>query len=171
MTSDPRRLSLELRRGEGGDLRRRRWIVGLSFLGAAMGQVVGLYQMGVLRRLPDLPTRWTDASRVDASDYAYRSYRMPDGLMMVATYAVTAMLAGAGGRDRARDLPLVPIALGAKTLYDAVLCLRLAREEWRENHAFCSYCQTATVASLASVALAMPEALRAAEELVERGRR
>ena len=39
--------------------------------------------------------------------------------------------------------------------------LALAREEWRENEAFCAWCQVATAVSVASLALAVPEARRA----------
>jgi uncharacterized membrane protein len=167
MTS-PHRLSRELRRGDDPGLTRRRWVVGLSLLGAAMGQVVGLYQMGILRRLPDLPVGPFDASRVDASDYGYSRLQTPDALLMVANYGVTAILAGAGGRNRARETPALPIALAVKTIYDSVTALRLAREEWRDNRALCGYCQTATLASLASAALAAPEAVAAVRSLAGR---
>jgi Vitamin K epoxide reductase family len=167
---DPHRLSLELRKGTGPVLRRRRWIVGLSLLGAAMGQVVGLYQTGILRRLPDLPVDPFDATNVDAADYGYRRLQTPDGLLMVLTYAATAILAGAGGRDRAAARPWLPLAVTAKTLYDSVTALTLAREEWRETRALCGYCQTATLASLASVALSLPETALALGPLLHRGR-
>lgn len=168
-TDAARRLSRELREGDGSDLRRRRWIVGLSLVGTAAAQAVSLYQTGILRRLPDLPSRYFDATRVDASPYGYKRMQTPDGLLMLASYAVTAALAGAGGKDRARDTPVLPIALAAKTLYDSVTALRLAREEWNDNKAFCGYCQSATVASLASAVLAMPEAARAVRTIA-RGR-
>jgi uncharacterized membrane protein len=126
-----------------------------------MGQIVGLYQVGVLRRLPDPPIDVFDSSKVDASDYAYRRMATPDGLMMVATYAVTALLAGAGGRDRAQQVPWLPIALAAKTLYDAGVTVKLAKEEWEDNRALCAYCQTATIASFASAMLSLPEAAEA----------
>jgi uncharacterized membrane protein len=126
-----------------------------------MGQIVGLYQVGVLRRLPDPPINVFDSSKVDASDYAYRRMATPDGLMMVATYAVTALLAGAGGRDRAQQVPWLPIALTAKTLYDAGVTVKLAKEEWEDNRALCAYCQTATIASFASAMLSLPEAAEA----------
>lgn len=170
MAPTPRQLSRELRTHHSPDLERRRWTVGLSFVGTAVGMVVGLYQMGVFRRLPDLPTPYTDASRVDASDYAYKRMQTPDGLIMTASYAVTAILAGAGGEDRARENPALPIALAAKTIYDAGIALKLAQEEWAENRAFCTYCQAATVASIASVALSLPEAMRAVEHLAGGGR-
>ena len=166
---NPTRLSHELRKGRTPDLKRRRWIVGLSLLGAAMGQVVSLYQMGIVPRLPDPPRGPFDATKVDASDYAYSRFRSPDGLAMVTTYAVTAWLAGAGGEERARRLPFLPLAMGLKTAYDTLNALELAREEWRDNKALCQYCQVATLASAASVALAAPEALRAARELRGRG--
>jgi len=161
MALPPSRLSRELRLGTGPDLRRRRWILGLSLLGTLMAQVVTLFQMGLVRRLPDPPVGPFDSSRVDASDYAYRRLQMPDGALMLLTYATTAMLAAAGGHDRARRNPALPLALAAKTGWDTMSCLRLAREEWGENRAFCVYCQTATLASATSLALALPEAARA----------
>jgi hypothetical protein len=89
---------------------------------------------------------------------------------MVATYALTAILAGAGGRRRTKDLPLVPIMMAAKTVYDAGLAVKLGTEEWREKRLLCGYCQTATIASLITVALAMPEAIDAARNLRRRVR-
>ena len=157
----PAQLSHELRLERDPDLQRRRWLVGLSFVGAALGKVVSLYQMGIIRRLPDLPSKYFDATKVDASDYAYKRMQTPDALLMVASYATTAILAGAGGRDRAETNPALPILMAAKTVADASIALQLGREEWKENKALCGYCQAATLVSLASVALALPEALRA----------
>ncbi len=164
-TLPPEQLSRELRLGRSGDLARRRWIVGLSFAGATAGMIVGLYQMGILRRLPSLPVGPFDASRVDASAYAYKRMQTPDAMMMLVTYGITAVLAGAGGIHRARDMPWLPLALAAKTIYDSANTLKLGREEWAENRALCDYCQAATLASLASAVLALPEAARALEGL------
>lgn len=60
--------------------------------------------------------------------------------------------------------------MAAKILNDLATTARLAREEWQENHAFCAYCQTATLASSASVAFALPEAIRAARHIIGRDR-
>lgn len=165
---DPRQLSYELRKVKTPDLTRRRWIAGLSLLGGAMGQIVSLYQIGIVSRLPDPPGRLFDATKVDASPYAYSRLESPDGPAMVVSYAVTAWLAGAGGQDRARTRPWVPIALLFKTVYDTAVALELAREEWRDNRAFCEYCQVATLASAASALLAVPEAVRAVQTLRSR---
>lgn len=165
---DPSQLSHELRNNKSPDLTRRRWIIGLSIVGEAMGKIVSLYQTGIIKRLPDPPLAIFDSARVDASDYAYRRLDTPDGLMMLTSYTVTAGLAGAGGAHRAHDKPLLPIAMGLKILGDSVVALKLAREEWNENRALCAYCQVATLASLASLALAVPEVLRAVDALRER---
>lgn len=169
MAPPPAVLSRELRLGTGPDLRRRRWILGLSLFGTLMAQIVTLFQMGLVRRLPDPPGPF-DATRVDASDYAYKRLAVPDGVLMLLTYGATAALAAAGGGDRARRRPALPLLLAAKTGYDTYTCLTLAREEWAENRAFCPYCQAATLASVASLALALPEAGRALGAIA-RGRR
>jgi len=165
---NPRKLSRELREGETPDLYRRRWIIGLSVVGTAMAQIVSLYQTGIVRRLPDPPLPGFDSDRVDASDYAYSRLSSPDGPIMLASYAVTAWLAAAGGKDRARDQPILPIAMGLKILGDAAVAVELGREEWQENKALCAYCQVATLCSLVSVALALPETRRALRTMLGR---
>jgi len=163
---EPQQLSRELREGNNPDLIRRRWIISLSMLGASMGQIVALYQTGVIDKLPDLPLPFFDSDRVDSSNYAYSRLDTPDGLMMVTNYAITAWLAGAGGQNRAQENPILPIAMGVKTLIDSAIAVQLATEEWRENQAFCEYCQVATLCSLASVALSVPEMVSAVENLL-----
>jgi len=138
----PRRLSRELRETTSPELRRRRWMVGLSLVGAAIGQIVTLYQVGILKRL-----------------------QTPDAALMVVTYGITAALAAAGGRDRAEEQPILPVAMAAKMAMDVGTNLKLAQEEWAENKALCAYCQTATLISLASLALSLPEAIRVLRRL------
>lgn len=169
---DPTRLSQYLRKGDDPDLRRRRWVIGLSVLGTTAGQLVALYQTGIIKHLPDPPPRglWGlfDSDRVDASEYAYSRFSSPDAPLMILTYGATAWLAAAGGPDRPRNAPLLPVAMAAKTLYDSATTVKLAREEWQENRAFCAYCQAATLASFASVAFALTEAIRAVRHLTGR---
>ncbi len=164
----PSELSRELRLHRSPDLNRRRWLIGLSLAGVAIGQIVGLYQTGILRRLPDPPVRPFDSNRVNASDYAYKRLQVPDAFLMIGTYAATAALAAAGSEDRAREAPWLPVAAATKIAYDVATNLRLAREEWQGNKALCAYCQTATLISVASAALAMPEALRGVRHMLRR---
>lgn len=167
----PRQLSCELREGQSPSLARRRWIVGLSLLRATMGQIVSLYQTGIIKHLPDPPPRDVfNADKVDASNYAYKRMSTPDGLMMTASYAISAWLAGADGEDRAQRNPMLPLAMGAKLAGDVALAGKLAQEEWSENKALCAYCQVATACSVAALALAVPELLEAASTLTSRSR-
>lgn len=165
---DPNLLSRELRLTQSPDMSHRRWIIGLSLVGAAIGGIVGAYQTGILRDLPDPPVGPFDSARVDASAYGYKRLQTPDGLLMTATFALTAILAAAGGRNRSSSHPLIPLAMAGKTIYDLFTALKLAREEWAENKALCAYCQVATLTSLVSAALALPEAGRAAARLFGR---
>lgn len=89
---EPKQLSEELRQGKNPDMSRRRAIIGLSMLGGSMGQIVTLYQTGVVSHLPSLPVPLFDADRVDASNYAYSRFNSPDGPIMVLNYALTARL-------------------------------------------------------------------------------
>lgn len=160
-------LSQELRQGKNPNMSRRRAIIGLSMLGGSMGQLVTLYQTGIVSHLPDPPGQQIfDADRVDASNYAYSRFNSPDGPIMVLNYALTGWLAAAGGIDRARRNPLIPIAMGAKLVLDSVVSAELAREEWSEQKAFCEYCQVATVCSVASLVLALPEVTTAIRTLL-----
>ncbi|HEV7299484.1 MAG TPA: vitamin K epoxide reductase family protein [Tepidisphaeraceae bacterium] len=161
----PAQLSYELRNETSPDLTRRRWIIGLSLLGVAAGKIVGAYQTGILRRLPDLPFWPFDSNRVNASDYAYSRGQMPDGLPMIVNLGITACLAGAGGKYRAEDNPALPIATTAKAIADLAVTAKLGQEEWRENKALCAYCQAATVASAAVLVLSLPETIRALKSI------
>lgn len=166
----PADLSRELRTERSPDLTRRRWAIGLNYAGAAIGMLVGAYQTGILRRLPDiLPGKIFDAEKVDASDYAYKRMQSPDGPLMGVTYLVTATLAAAGGKDRAEQQPWLPVAAAGKAWYDLLVAGKLAREEWAENKALCSWCQVATAFSVATVALLTPEAVKAGRTLLGSG--
>ena len=83
---DPRTLSHQLRKETTPDLTRRRWIVGLNLLGVSMGQLVSLYQMGIISRLPDPPGTLFNATKVDASTYAWAM------IVTVLATAVSALL-------------------------------------------------------------------------------
>ena len=52
---EPQQLSEELRKGNNPHMSRRRAIIGLSMLGGSMGQLVTLYQTGIVSHLPDPP--------------------------------------------------------------------------------------------------------------------
>lgn len=70
--------------------------------------------MGIIRHLPDPPLAVFDSDRVNASNYAYKRAQTPDAVLMILTYGLTARLASAGGKNRARTQPWLPVAMGPK---------------------------------------------------------
>ncbi len=81
---------------------------------------MGLYQFGLLHsvREPPLPGLGVDA--VDASGEAYVLGHTPDSALGIVNGGVTLVLAGRGGPKRAKEHPLIPLALIAKILLGAV---------------------------------------------------
>lgn len=154
-------LSDELRLGSGPELRRRRAIVGLSALSAGAMLAVSLYQVGLLRHLPDPPLLLLDSDAVDASGEAYVELHMPDAPLGLLGAAITIALASAGGADRAQRQPWLPLLLAAKTATDAAMAVGLTVEQGTRHRRFCSYCLVAAVANAATAPLSMREARRA----------
>lgn len=165
----PRQLSLQLRKGSGGHLQERRGIVALALTSAGCMGLIALYQMGVVRRLPDLPFRWFNADKVDASEEAYSHLQMGDAFIGLGSYAATAALAAASGKNRHRERPWISLALAAKTAADAGSAAKLTYDQWAKHRSFCIWCLIAAGATFAAAGLAFPEAREAARQMRERG--
>lgn len=146
-------------------LDRRRRTAALSLVAAGAMGAVAAYQNGVIRRLREPPLPFFDADKVDASGEAYEMLRTPDASLGLLSYAATLALAGAGSKDRFRDTPMVPIALAGKVVLDAIGGLYLTAEQASKHRKFCSWCLTASIASLAMVPQVLPEARLALRRL------
>lgn len=146
------------RRHDDPLLHRRRQVTGLALGAAGALGVVSLYQVGILKHVPEPPLAMFDADRVDASGEAYVVGSLPDGLMGVASFAVTAVLATMGGADRHQSAPWLPLALAAKVVADAIGSGMLTAEQATRHRRYCSWCLAAAGASLAMVPAAVPEA-------------
>lgn len=157
----PSQLSQELREGSSPDLNARRTIITLSFVGVVIAKIVSLYQIGIIKKLPDPPIAIFDSNKVNASDYAYKRFATPDAFLMLLTYASTAWLAGGGREDRAKRNPLWVYAMFGKIALDCLTNVKLGMEEYQTNKKLCFYCQTATVISFVSLLAALPEFKRA----------
>ncbi len=102
------RVSDDLRRGAGDFLEQRRWIAGLGSLASAALGMVGLYQFGLLRRVPEPPLPFLHADAVDASGEAYQAFKTPDAALGLVSAGATLVLAGMGDRSRVRTAPRIP---------------------------------------------------------------
>ncbi len=165
----PRELSRQLRLGTGSQLARRRGVVGLSLLASASMGVITLYQMGILKHLPEPPFPVLEGDRVDASEEAYSMLEMPDAPLGLVSYALTTALAAAGGQDRISERPWLPLALAGKVGIDALQTGKLTYDQWAKHRAFCSWCLLAAGATFASVPLVVPEAFAALRRLARGG--
>lgn len=161
----PKQLSRELRTGSGDFLEERRGVIALSLTAVGCMGLIALYQIGIIRRLPDLPLPLMDADKVDASDEAYEKLATPDAFIGLGSYAVTMGLAAMGGKNRAKEQPLIPLALAAKTSFDALQAARLSYDQWAKHKAFCIWCLVAAAATFATVPLVLGEAAEAARQL------
>ncbi len=149
-------LEQQLRNGTGPFLEHRRMIIGLSVFSTFILGGVALFQVGVLKRLPDPPLPHFDAGAVNASPEAYSLLETPDALLGMASYAVTACLAGMGNQDRAVSARWIPLAMGAKTVCDATIAARLTIKQ-ATMRKFSLWSLLVSGATFAMLALAIPE--------------
>jgi uncharacterized membrane protein len=157
---DPQTLRRMWREGQSLSLRRRRAIVVLSTIGMASMAIVSLYQMGLVRHLPDPPLRRFDSDRVNTSDTAY-AYGVPDGTLTLAAHATNIVLAAAGGANRVSDRPWLPLAIAAKAAAEAAIAAKyLFYQMPFVERRWCGYCLTDGVAHIGTFVLAWPEAWR-----------
>lgn len=160
---DPERLRDRVRTDRSREMRYRRAIVGASLVGMASMAFVTLFQTGVVRRLPDPPTRRPnfDTAKVNSSDEAY-SYGMPDGPLTLGMHAANLALAAAGPPERWRERPWIPVAATAFSGAQAAVAAQYLF--WRMpfvDRAWCPYCVVDALAHFASFGLSVPEATRA----------
>jgi hypothetical protein len=167
MTS-PDQLSLELRFGSDRALERRRTVAGLSLVTLSSLGLVALYQLGILKRLPEPPVPGLDAEKVNGSIEAYQTLATPDAVLGLGSYAMTLGLAAMGGRDRAQSRPWIPLALAAKAAADVMQAARLTCSSWVNYRAFSLYSLVAAAATFAMLPLVVPEAAAAFRRLGQR---
>ena len=127
--------------------------------------VIALYQMGLLKHLPEPPLPIFDADRVDASEEAYKRFSTPDAILGLGSYAATMGLAAMGGSDRARKAPWIPLALAAKVGFDVANAARLTVVQWKQHRAFCLWCLIAASATFAMAPLVIRETKNAFQAL------
>jgi hypothetical protein len=145
-------------------LHARRRVTLLQFVSNTALRVVGLYQFGLLRSVPEPSLAGLGTDAVDA----YQLSHTPDSTLGIISGGVTLALAGMGGGERARQQPLIPLAMFAKTLLDATSGAYLTAEQLTKHKKVCSFCAVSALALVASVPAAWPEARDALRALRKR---
>jgi uncharacterized membrane protein len=159
------RLSIHLRIGQEASLKNRRKIVASSLLSMGCMALISLYQIGIIRHLPEPAIPGLDADKVDASAEAYRHLQVGDAFLGTISYAVTAALAGAGSSSRAKEMPLLPLAMAAKVAFDLAQAARLTYSQPTKIRAACFWCLVAAASTCVTAAFAVPEAKAAWKQL------
>ncbi len=155
------RVSDDLRRHDSALLTHRRRVAGLSLTAIGALWIVGAYQNGLLRSVPEPPLPGLHANAVDASGEAYRLLGTPDSGLGIGSYALTLALAGMGSADRARHSPLLPLLLAGKVGLDALSGSYLFAEQISKHRRLCSWWTLAAASSIAAVPQVLPEAAAA----------
>ena|SRR5579872_3847401 len=153
----PGTLGYELRNGSGRFLKRRRNIIGLAFFSSTILGGVALYQIGILKKLPGPRWRGFNAERVNGSAEAYSILAIPDAILGLMSYGVTACLAGMGPENRWRTHPLMPIGMGVKLLADAAVAGKLTVDACSKYRTLSVWSLLAAAATFAALPLAIPE--------------
>jgi len=154
----PEELSRALREGSEPFLKKRRWIVGLALYNIVAMGAISLFQMGILKHVPEVPLPGEDADKINGSAQAYAILQTPDAVLAIGSYAATAALAAMGPPDRARTLPWAALGMGVKAVADAAFAVKLLIDQPTKYKAYCTWCVTGALATLAVLPLALPEA-------------
>jgi len=153
-------LRRELQNSNERDLNVRRAIIGLSLVGMGAMTAVSLFQIGVIKHLPDPPISGFDSDKVNSSDTAY-ALGVPDGTLSLASLAANIPLAAYGGENRAGEMPLVPLAAAAKASVEAAVAGWYFYQMPTKEKAWCGYCIVGALANFGIAALSLIEAKRA----------
>ena len=129
---------------------------------------IALYQMGVIKHLPEPPLSGLDADKVDGSEEAYSHLQMGDAFIGLGSYAATMGLAAMGPKNRAKTQPWIPLALATKAGADAAQAAKLTYDQFAKHKAACMWCLLAAAATFVTAALAIPEARAATRNLQDR---
>ena len=102
-----------------------------------------------------------DADRVDAAPEAYSRMwlPMPDAMLGLLSYAITAVLGSLGGAARYDRLWWLVLLLFVKVLADAYQAGKLSWEQWSLHQAFCFWCLAAAMVELRDEAVELFERL------------
>lgn len=161
---ETQQLRRELQNGDNKELNARRAIIGLSLLGIGAMTAVSLFQTGVIKHLPDPPIRGFDSDKVNSSDTAY-ALGVPDGTLSLASLAANIPLAAFGGENRAREMPLVPLAVAAKASVEAVVAGWYFYQMPTREKAWCGYCIVGALTNWGIAAFSLIEAKEAWKNL------
>lgn len=163
----PEELQQQIQNSDAPEMSYRRGIFVVSAIGIGAMAIVGLLQMGIVKHLPDPPVKKPhfDSDKVNSTKEAY-SYGMPDGPLTMAAHATAIAIAAAGPPDRYNNRPWLPLLATAVALPQAAIAAKyLFYQMPKVDKAWCPYCVTDALMHFATVALTIPESIKAFNSL------
>lgn len=119
--------------------------------------IISLYQMGVIRKLPDLPGEIFDSNKVNASKSAYMM-GLPDGPVSLGMYALNMILASAKGSHRTGRSPWFDFLLAGAVAGSVGGTVAYLYEMIFRQKKACPYCLVAAGINFALLPLVFKEA-------------
>lgn len=136
--------------------KRKRLISFLSALGVVDFSIISLYQLGIIKKLPDLPFKIFDSNKVNASKEA-RIFGVPDGPISLVGYVATIVFAAGGEGASPRKVKFSNYALAATVLASAAGAAYYLNDMVRNQKKACIYCLIGAAINFAMVPLVYKE--------------
>lgn len=127
----------------------RRQIAALAAAGLVDFSLISLFQMGYIKKLPDLPGKLFDTAKVNTAEDAV-FLGLPDGVIGLAGYTATMLLAMAGIRFK-KHRRLIDGALGAVVLGQAAGAAQYMVNMTTVQKKACIYCIAGAAINFAAI--------------------
>lgn len=134
---------------KGEKAESRREIALLSAIGLLDFVPISLYQLGVIRHLPDLPAKIFDSDKVNASKEA-QIVGLPDGTVSLLMYAANLVLTGAAIKKKKRK-NVFDYLLAANSLGQAAGGAFYLYNMIKVQKKICPYCVTGALLNFATL--------------------
>lgn len=154
------KIKKELRKKTNPDLDVKRKLAVLASLGLLDFIIISLYQLGVIRKLPDVPVKGIDSNYVNASDEAYKM-GLPDGSVSATVYTIILVLIGVKGTKKSGREPVWDVLLGGAIAANAAGALDYLRVMIFKQKKICLYCVMGAVINLVMLKMFGGRALKA----------
>lgn len=127
----------------------RRKIAAFAALGMIDFSMISLFQMGYIKKLPDLPGKIFDSEKVNTAKEAVL-LGVPDGVVSIGGYAATMILAMAASRYK-KQSRLLDVALGGVLLGQAAGAAQYMVNMTTKQKKICVYCVAGALLNFTSL--------------------
>lgn len=134
----------ELRKRENPELTRKRQIAVLAGIGLIDFIIISFYQLGIIKRLPDVPGKYFDSNYVNASREAYKM-GVPDGPVSALVYTLILVLIGVKGTERSGRKSIWDLLLGGAITANAGGAAQYLYVMFFKQKRICLYCVTGAI--------------------------